>query len=411
MRRDFEDIGPDRDGGALWRAPAAALAGLVSVVLAVAVALGLAGPAPAQEGARPPPEVTVVTLRATDVTLTTLLPGRVVASGTAEVRPQVAGIITERLFDEGAEVALDDPLYRIDPASYQAQAAAAAAEVAQAEARLRAARRDFDRVTELYERKVVAEQNYEAALAERDAAEAGLAVARAGQLAAGINLDRTVIRAPLSGTVGRSLTTQGALVTAGQAEPLAVIRKLDPILVDVTQSAAEMLAWRRGRSIAQMSRAEQTVSLLLADGAVYGHAGLLTAAEPHVDEQTGVITLRMQFANPEKLLLPGMYVQVEMPQGVAAGAFLVPQEAVSRDRRGRPVAMVVTDQNLVEERSLSVLRSRGAHWVVSAGLADGDRVIVAGLQKAPPGATVTPEERAPAEDGTTPAADAAPAIR
>lgn len=370
----------------------------------------------AQQGERPPPEVTVVTLKSQDVTLTTLLPGRVVASGIAEVRPQVAGIIIERLFDEGAEVALNDPLYRIDPASYEAGAAAAAAEVAQAAARLRAAERDFVRVKELFDRKVVAEQNYEAALAERDAAEAELAVARAGQLAAAINLDRAVIRAPLSGTVGRSLTTQGALVTAGQAEPLAVIRKLDPIFVDVTQSAAEMLAWRRGRSIAQMSLAEQTVSLMLADGETYPQTGLLTAAEPHVDEQTGVITLRMQFDNPDRLLLPGMYVQVEMPQGVAKGAFLVPQEAVGRDRRGRPVAMVVNDQNVVEERSLSVLRSRGAHWIVNAGLVEGDRVIVAGLQKAPPGATVTAEERAPdttsaAPDGTRIDGAAAPATR
>jgi len=385
-------------------------------LLAALMLMASGAAVPAQQGERPPPEVTVVTLKSQDVTLTTLLPGRVVASGIAEVRPQVAGIITERLFDEGAEVALNDPLYRIDPASYEAGAAAAAAEVAQAAARLRAAERDFVRVKELFDRKVVAEQNYEAALAERDAAEAELAVARAGQLAAAINLDRAVIRAPLSGTVGRSLTTQGALVTAGQAEPLAVIRKLDPIFVDVTQSAAEMLAWRRGRSIAQMSLAEQTVSLMLADGETYPQTGLLTAAAPHVDEQTGVITLRMQFDNPDRLLLPGMYVQVEMPQGVAKNAFLVPQEAVGRHRRGRPVAMVVNDQNVVEERSLSVLRSRGAHWIVNAGLAEGDRVIVAGLQKAPPGTTVTAEERAPdttsaAPDGTGIDGAAAPATR
>ena len=220
----------------------------------IARALGLcaaltAAPALAQApggGARPPAAVTVATLAAQDVTVTATLPGRVVASGVAEVRPQVDGIITERLFDEGADVALGAPLYQIAPESYRARLAAAAARVKQAEARVRAAERQAARIQSLIERKVASEQNADDAIAERDTAAAALAVAEADQLAAEIELERTTISAPLSGVIGLSQTTQGALVTSGQAQPLAVIRTLDPVYVDVTQSAAELIAWRRG---------------------------------------------------------------------------------------------------------------------------------------------------------------------
>jgi len=383
----------------------------IAAVLLAAV-LPVAAPAPAQQpGDGPPPAVTVVTLQARDVTLTSLLPGRVVASGVAEVRPQVGGIITERLFEEGARVALGDPLYRIDPATYEAEAASSAAEVVQARARLRAAERDYARVEALRGRGVVSEQAYDSALAERDAAEAALQVAEARYRTAEINVERTVIRAPLSGVVGRSLTTQGALVTAGQAGPLAVIRALDPVFVDVTQSAAEMLAWRRGRTIERLADAEMTVTLKLADGQDYEHRGLLTAAEPHVDQQTGVVTLRMEFPNPQALLLPGMYVQAEMPQGVARGVVLAPQEGVSRDRRGRPVALVVNANGEVESRELSVIRAQGSDWVVDDGLGPGDRLIVAGLQKVRPGQQVKAEERAPGRGGGPRAQAGAPAMR
>ena len=205
-----------------------------------------------------------------------------------------------------------------------------------------------------------------------------------------------MLRAPLSGVIGRSLTSRGALVTAGQPGPLAIIRTLDPVLVDVTQSASEMLAWRRGRTAAQLEGADRTVTLHLADGTAHEHKGTLTAADPHVNELTGVVTLRMHFRNPDRLLLPGMYVQVEMPQGVARDAILAPQEGVSRDRRGRPTALVVNAENVVELRELTVLAARGSDWIVTGGLAAGDRIIVAGLQKTGPGATVVPEERAAA---------------
>ncbi|MBK5932552.1 membrane fusion protein (multidrug efflux system) [Rhodovulum imhoffii] len=358
---------------------------------AVVLCLFYAVPVLAQEG-RPPVTVTVQTIHSQDVTLTTTLPGRVVASGEAEVRPQVGGILTERLFFEGAFVEIGEPLYRIDPATYEAREAAARAAVAQAQARLSAATKEAERIQELLDRRVVSEQNVDDAIASRDAADAALQVAMAELLAAEIDLDRTTIKAPLSGWLGRSLATQGALVTAGQAEPLAVIRAIDPVYVDVTQSAAEIIRWRRGHTQDDLEGADLTVVLKLADGSLYEHTGHVLAAEPHVDEQTGVVVLRLEFPNPDNLLLPGMYVQVEAPQGVVRDVALVPQRAVSRDRRGQPTALVVNAENTVEQRTLTVLRDHGSDWIVSEGLSDGDRVIIAGLQKTAPGASVLTEE-------------------
>lgn len=367
-------------------------------ILVTGVALSFsAATAQAQQQAaeRPPTPVTVVTLEARDVTLSATLPGRVTASGVAEVRPQVSGLVVERIFEEGRPVTRGDPLYRIDPATYQAAKAAAEANLAQAEAHLRAARREESRQKELRERNVASQQAFDDAVAARDVAEAAVKVAEAQVLSATIDLDRTTITAPISGTVGLSLTTQGALVTAGQTTPLTVIRKLDPVYVDVTQSAAELLHWRRaGQELAEEAGA--VVTLRLADGETYEHAGMLAAAEPHVNEQTGVVVLRLEFPNPDIFLLPGMYVQVAMPQGIVKDAILAPQEGVTRDRRGRPTAMVVNAENTVESRELTVQRDQGNQWVVTSGLAPGDRIIVAGLQKVSPGMTVTPEERAKA---------------
>ncbi|TNC47299.1 efflux RND transporter periplasmic adaptor subunit [Rubellimicrobium rubrum] len=359
------------------------------------------------QDAPPPTAVTVVTLQPQTVTLTSALPGRVVPSASAEVRPQVAGLITERLFQEGSRVEEGDVLYTIDPTTYEAALAQAEAAVAQAEAQLGAAEREATRVEELRARDVASQQVYDEAVSARDAAAAALKVAQAQQLAAQIELERTTIRAPISGEIGLSLASQGVLVTASQAEPLTVIRQIDPVYVDVTQSAAELLAWRRGQTEADLGQADRTVGLILADGTEFEHTGELTAAEPHVDEQTGVVVLRMEFPNPEKLLLPGMYVQAEMPTGTADGVFLVPQEGVGRDRRGRPTAMVVNAEDVVEERLLTVLEDRGSDWIVSEGLAAGDRVIVAGLQKTGPGATVAPEELATTAEATGGAGPAA----
>ena len=343
---------------------------------------------------RPPAPVTVVTLHKQAVTVTARLPGRVVASGVAEVRPQVAGIIIERLFEEGSRVKEGDVLYRIDPATYEAQVAAAEAAVSQAQVALDAATRDAERISALSSRNVVSAQSVDDAVSKRETAAAALQVAKAQLLAAEINLDRTAIKAQLTGSIGRTLTTQGALVTAGQAEPLSVIRQLDPVYVDVTQSAAELIRWRRNGA---RQEGNTTVRLTLADRQAYEHTGELTAAEPHVDEQTGVVLLRLQFPNPDELLLPGMYVQVELPQGVVEDIILAPQGAVSRDRRGNPVAMIVNAENKVEQRELTVLGDRGADWIVSGGLEEGDRLIVEGFQKIGVGASVQPEENAAEE--------------
>ena len=365
---------------------------------AFALALCAAMPALAQD-ARPPTPVTVVTLEAKDLTLTAPLPGRVAASSAAEVRPQVNGIIRERLFEEGRPVEKGDALYAIDAASYEAQKAVAEAGLAQAKAALKSAMIEYDRQQELKSRNVVAQQNLDSAIAARDSAEAAIKLAEANLLTAEIDLDRTTVRAPISGVVGLSQITQGALVTSGQASPLTVIRALDPVYVDVTQAAAEMLRWQRAGSDATFAgNIGQTVELRLTDGSTYEQKGELSAAEPHVDEQTGSILLRLSFPNPDHFLLPGMYVQVEMPQGLIKDAILVPQEAITRDRRGRPMAFVVTPENIVEQRTLTVQSDQGANWVVTEGVASGEMVIVAGLQKVSAGMTVAPQpqEAAPA---------------
>ncbi|WP_412051265.1 efflux RND transporter periplasmic adaptor subunit [Hoeflea sp. Naph1] len=350
--------------------------------------------ASAQQQERPPTPVTVVTVKAETVTVTSTLPGRVVASGVAEVRPQVNGIIIERLFDEGSAVNEGDVLYRIDPATYKAQVAAAEAAVSQAQVSLDSANRELKRMETLRKSNVASEQALDTAVTTRDAADANLQVANAQLLAANIDLDRTTIRAQISGAIGLSLTTQGALVISGQTNPLAVIRKLDPVYVDVAQSAADLVRWKRKGPKAAGANIDTKVKLTLADRSAYDHTGELTAAEPHVDEQTGVVTLRLTFPNPDEMLLPGMYVQVEMPQGVIEDAVLVPQEGVSRDRRGNPTAMVVGADNVVEQRTLTIASDSGSDWIVTDGVKEGDKVIVEGLQKIAVGAPVAPEERA-----------------
>lgn len=369
---------------------------LRSTLFAALSVMGFLSPAIAQQGGQPA-SVTVIEVAPQTVTLTSTLPGRVAASAQAEVRPQVNGIITERLFEEGAQVSVNDPLYRIDAASYEAAVQQARAGVAQAEAQLRAAEREANRLQELQSRNVASEQALDEASAARDTATASVELAKAQLNSAEIELSHTTIRARLSGQIGLSQSSQGELVTNSQAAPLAVIRKIDQVYVDVTQSAADLLRWRRGDTEENLAGADSTVRLTLADGSEYAHTGRLQAAEPQVDPQTGVVTLRMQFNNPELLLLPGMYVQVEMPVDVASDVFLVPQQSVVRDRRGRPTAWVVNGEGVVEERALSILQDRGSDWVVDEGLSAGDRLIVEGFQKTAPGATVNAEVQAQSE--------------
>ena len=378
---------------------------LASLCLVAALPLAALAQAPGGAGG-PPMAVTVVTLDPQTITLTTTLPGRVAASAEAQVRPQVNGIILERKFKEGGQVVEGDALYTIDPATYQAAVQQAEAAVQQAKVTYDNTVTEANRLNALQSRNVASQQALDNAQANRDAAAAAVQVAQAQLSQTQIDLDRTTIRARLSGEIGLSQTSPGALVTASQAEPLAVIRTIDPVYVDVTQSAADLLRWRRGEAAATVG-ADNTVELILADGSTFEQRGTLTAAEPHVDPQTGVITLRMQFANPEKLLLPGMYVQVKMPTVTAKDVFLAPMEGVVRDRRGRPVAWVVNKDNVVEERQLTILQDHGNTWVVSEGLNPGERIVVAGFQKTAPGATVNPEElqaaAAPASAAEAPA--------
>ncbi|WP_411956564.1 efflux RND transporter periplasmic adaptor subunit [Paracoccus homiensis] len=367
----------------------------ILVAASIMGAVFAAGTALAQQGGEaPPPAVTVVTLQPQDVTLTSKLPGRVVASAEAEIKPQVTGIVTERLFSEGSHVSEGDPLYRIDPRTYQASVAQAEASLAQARAQADAATREADRIAALRDRSVVSEQSQDTAIADRDAALAAVQAAEAQLQAAQINLNYTTITAPLDGVIGLAQTSAGALVSANQATPLATIRSIDSVYVDVTQSAADIVRWQRQGAEGGLSRdADRTVTLELADGSQYDHEGSLTAAEPQVNETTGVVTLRMEFDNPEGLLLPGMYVLVEMPQAQLPDAILAPQEGVTRDRRGRPVAMVANADNVIEERQLDIIQDLGNQWVVRDGLQPGDRIVVEGLQKIGSGMTVTPEER------------------
>ncbi|HWL56433.1 MAG TPA: efflux RND transporter periplasmic adaptor subunit [Paracoccus sp. (in: a-proteobacteria)] len=377
----------------------------IAISLVLPLAVGLAPlPSSAQQpgGDAPPPTVTVVTLHAQEVALTTTLPGRVTASAEAEVRPQVNGIITQRLFEEGRRVKVGDPLFHIDRTTYEAAVAQAEAAVAQARAQADNARREADRLGALRERNVASESTSDTAMATRDAAEAALKVAEAQLQSARIELDRTTVRAELDGEIGLTQVSQGALVTASQATPLTVIRTIDPVHVDVTQSAADIIRWRR--EMAMQAPPDRTVTLRLADGSEYDQKGTLTAAEPYVNETTGVMTLRLSFANPDRILLPGMYVQAVVQQATVQNVVLAPQEGVSRDRRGEPIALVVNAQNQVEQRELTILQDLGNSWVVSKGLGDGDRLIVEGVQRIGPGMPVTPEERAaaPAPEATAP---------
>ena len=362
------------------------------------------------QGEMPPTAVTVVTLHAQDVPLTTTLPGRVAASAEAEVRPQVNGIVTERMFEEGRHVTVGQPLFRIDKLTYEAAVAQAEAAVAQALAQAENARREAERVGALRDRRVASESSTDSAIAARDAAEAAVKVAEAQLRTAQIELERTTIRAELDGEIGLTQASQGALVTASQATPMAVIRTLDPVYVDVTQSAAEVIRFRRQMAATDWQvRKDQKVTLRLADGSDFGEEGTLTAAEPYVNETTGVVTLRLSFENPDRILLPGMYVQAVVQQTIAQNVILAPQEGVARDRRGQPIALVINAQNMVEQRSLTILQDMANTWVVSDGLSDGDRIVVEGVQKIGVGMTVAPEERKAPEAAATEAPAEAPA--
>ncbi len=366
-------------------------------VAALALAVGCGKPP--QAPAPGPAEVAVATVEFRSVALTAELPGRTAAYRIAEIRPQVHGIVLERGFVEGADVPAGSVLYRIDPAPYQAAFEQAKASLALAEANLPALRTRADRMKEMVAIRAAGQQDHDDAAAALLGAEARVAAARAAVESARINLEYTPIRSPISGRIGRSSVTPGALVTAYQPVPLAVVQQLDPIYVDVPQSSADLLRLRRSLESGLLRRDEavaRKVRLVLEDGTPYPIEGTLQFRDVTVDPATGSVTLRMVFPNPEHVLLPGMFVRAIVETGVAERAILVPQQGVARDTRGNPVAWVVGASDRVEQRSLEVDRAIGDSWLVTKGLAPGDRVIVEGLQRVRPGVAVRAVPFAPA---------------
>jgi membrane fusion protein (multidrug efflux system) len=352
-----------------------------------------------------PAEVAVVTIRPERVVLTTEMPGRTSAYLVAEIRPQVNGLIQNRLFLEGADVKGGDLLYQIDPAPYQAaydQAKAALevakADVVMAEATLPAIRSRAERLKGLAALHAVGQQDYDDASAALRQAEANVEVRktavkvnRANLESARINLSYTPIKAPISGRIGKSNITVGAMVTAYQPTPLAVIQQLDPIYVDVTQSSADLLRLRRSLESGNLKNgggSQKKVKLLLEDGTPYSREGTLQFRDVTVEPTTGSVTLRLVFANPKQDLLPGMFVRAVIEEGVNDQALFIPQQGVSRDPKGNPIALVVDKDDKVEQRPLQLDRALGDRWLVTQGLSPGDRVIVEGSERIRPGASV-----------------------
>ena len=343
---------------------------------------------PMQGGA---PEVGVVVVQPQRVALKTELAGRTSAYLIAEVRPQVGGIVQKRLFTEGADVKAGEVLYQIDPATYQAAYNSAKALLARAEANVIPAGLKAERYRDLVKINAVSQQDCDDASAALKLAEADVEAGKAALETARINLAYTKVTAPISGRIGRSSVTNGALVTASQPAALATIQELSSVYVDVTQSSAELLRLKQNLSsglLKSNGAAQARVKLLLEDGSAYPLPGTLKFSEVTVDQSTGSITLRAVFPNPEQVLLPGMYVRAILEEGVSEQAILVPQRGVTRNPAGNAMVMVVGSEEKVEPRTIKVVQTVGENWLVSEGLKAGDRVILEGLQKARPGTPV-----------------------
>ncbi|HIJ86103.1 MAG TPA: efflux RND transporter periplasmic adaptor subunit [Desulfuromonadales bacterium] len=350
---------------------------------------GCSKPKPAAVPPSGPPEVGIIVVKQEKVSLTTELSGRTVPQQIAEVRPQVSGIILKRLFTEGSDVKAGQILYQIDSSPFEAAFSSTKASQARVEASLVSLRLTEERYRDLVKAKVVSQQDYDTASAALRQAEAELAVAKSAVETARINLAYTGIKAPISGRIGRSSVTNGALVTANQATALATIQQLDPMYVDVTQSNAEMLRLKQNlaRGVVKKS-GSAPVKLLLEDGSSYPLSGTLKFSEVTVDQSTGSVTMRAVFPNPKQGLLPGMFVRATLVEAVDDTAILIPQRGVTRTPSGEALVMIVGAEEKVEPRTIKVVRTVGDSWLVSSGLKAGDRVILEGLQKARPGTPV-----------------------
>ena len=344
--------------------------------------------APAGAGAQRAPQVSVTEIQPPELDTTTLQ-GRTAAYLVADVRPQVAGILQKRLFKEGSEVKEGQALYQIDPTVYEAAVASAKAELQRAQAVLYQTRLTANRYAQLVKTNAISKQNNDDAQAAYKQAQAAVAAAEAGLKNAQINLDYTTVRSPISGRIGRSLVTPGALLSAHQAQNMAVVQTLDPIYVDVTQSSKEILSLKKDIASGKLKTKGGAipVTLIMEDGTKYPQTGELTLAEVSVDPCTGTITLRAEFPNPDNILLPGMFVRTELPQGTMEKALLVPQRAVMREANGTPYVYVVEDGKIAIRR-LVTHRTQGQNWIVEEGLKPGEKVVIEGLQRIRPGVPV-----------------------
>ncbi|EIC82366.1 efflux RND transporter periplasmic adaptor subunit [Serratia sp. M24T3] len=350
------------------------------------------------------PEVGVVTLKAAPLNVTTELPGRTSAFRIAEVRPQVSGIILKRNFVEGSEVKAGTSLYQIDPATYQASYDSAKGDLAKAQASAQIARVTVNRYKPLLGTNYISKQDYDTATSTALQADASVVAAKAAVETARINLAYTKVIAPISGRIGKSSVTEGALVTSSQTDALATVQQLDPIYVDVTQSSNDFLRLKQELADGSLKQEDgkAKVTLILDNGKQFQQQGTLEFSDVTVDETTGSITLRAVFPNPQNYLLPGMFVRARLDEGVNNNALLVPQQGITRNPRGDATAMVVGADNKVELRTVTTQQAIGDKWVVTDGLKPGDKIIVTGLQKVKPGVQVTAQEA----DQNAPAADA-----
>ena len=380
----------------------------LAVVLMLSGSLALTGcnDKEAQQGAPHAPQVGVVTLKTEPLNVTTELPGRTAAFRIAEVRPQVGGIILKRNFVEGSEIKAGTSLYQIDPATYQAAYDSAKGDLVKAQANAQISRVTVNRYKPLLGTNYISKQDYDTAVATAAQADAAVVSSKAAVETARINLAYTKVTSPISGRIGISSVTEGALVSNGQATALATVQQLDPIYVDVTQSSNDFLRLKQELADGSLKQANGNaqVKLLMDNGKEYSQAGTLEFSDVTVDETTGSITLRAIFPNPNDSLLPGMFVRARLDEGVNNDALLVPQQGITRNPRGDATAMVVGADNKVELRTVTTTQAIGDKWVVTDGLKSGDKIIVTGLQKIKPGVQVTAQEvdqKAAASDTAT----------
>ena len=346
-----------------------------------------------QQGAQAP-EVGIVTLKSEPLQITTELPGRTLAYRIAEVRPQVSGIILKRNFKEGSNVEAGVSLYQIDPAPYQASYESAKGDLAQAQAQANIAQVTLNRYKKLLGTQYISQQDYDDAQAQAQQTSAAVVAAKAAVETARINLAYTKVTSPISGRIGKSSVTEGALVTNGQSNALATVQQLDPIYVDVTQSSNDFLRLKQEleNGTLKQENGKAKVELVTNDGNKYSQSGTLEFSDVSVDQTTGSITLRAIFPNPDMTLLPGMFVRAKLEEGIRPDAILVPQQGVARTPRGDATVMVVGEGDKVEVRQITAAQAIGDKWLVTDGLKTGDRVIITGLQKVRPGAQVKVQE-------------------